>query len=140
MTRRLGLAQEEHTSHAALPHTGNDALTFAQNFVAKELLTHSFLTEFITQQDIIINNLKQRNEASEGQEGEDYTKRYHKNRSKRTKKKLSPQPKVFDENAAKEVSNNFNSPCEVKKKERETKNKIKNKADLTTSTTKNKSR
>jgi hypothetical protein len=49
MTRRLGLAQEEHTSHAALPHTGNDALTFAQNFVAKELLTHSFLTEFITQ-------------------------------------------------------------------------------------------
>jgi hypothetical protein len=125
MARRLGLAQEERTIHAALPHTGNDALTFAQNFVAQELLTHSFLTEFITQQDIIINNLKQRNEASEGQEGEDYTKRYHKNKSKRTKQKKLPQPEVFGENAAKEVSNNFNSPSVVKKKERRTKAKTK---------------
>lgn len=124
MARRLGLAQEEHTMPAVLPQTGSDVLTFAQNFVAQELLTHSFLTDFVTQQDILTNNVEQTNEASKNQDAQHSTKHDHKSRSKRTKKKkTSPHPEALDENFVQAVSKNFNNPSHLKKKERKTKTK-----------------
>jgi len=48
MARRLGLVL-----HDDVTQLEDDASSFAQNFVARELLSHGFLTDYITSQDII---------------------------------------------------------------------------------------